>query len=79
MFAWGKALTLLLTLAMSVFEYMRKRGDLAEAEDIIRGHQLSKVLEDVKAAQAERDRVRTELAADPSKLRGEDDGFKRKH
>lgn len=78
MLGWGKALTLLLTLAMSVFEYMRKRGDLAEAEDIIRGHQLSKVLDDVKAAQAERDRVRTELHDDPSKLRV-DDGFKRRN
>lgn len=77
MIAWGKALALLLTLAMSVVEYMRKRGDLADAKAQILSEQLSKVLQDVKDAQADRDRVRADLAADPAKVR-EPDEFKRK-
>lgn len=76
MIAWGKALALLLTLAMSVVEYMRKRGDLADAKAIVLGENLSKVLQDVKEANAIRDRVRADLRDNPSKVR-DDDGFKR--
>lgn len=77
MIQWGKALVLLLTLAMSVVDVMRKRRDLADAEALILSKQLQKVLSDVKTAQAERDRVRTELADHPERVH-DDDGFKRR-
>lgn len=77
MLNWGKALVLLLTLAMSVVDVMRKRRDLADAEAQILSKQLQGALDAVKKAIAIRDSVRADLAAHPERVH-DDDGFKRK-